>query len=124
MRRGVTVQSHRGARRLLTLLLAALFAGVFAAPAFAASDHELQFILEGRGRNPSVATIKAYILGCLPDGTRTFDDPDDSAGPWEVEVPALRGREYTNGAIHVLLMSNACAPVRPAKVIGVTVTDG
>lgn len=122
----MALQSMRGGRRLLAVVsAAAVFASVAATPAFANTDHELQFTFGGRGRNPSVATMKAYILGCLPAGTYTFGgDPGDSAGPWDVEVPAVRGHEYSNADVHRLLMSGACAPVRPAKVTGVTVTDG
>jgi hypothetical protein len=112
-------------RRILAALATAVLFASAAEPALAASDHQLQFTFGGPGRNPSVATMKHYILGCLPDGTRTFGgDPGESAGPWDVEVPAVRGHEYTNAEIRVLLLGQHCAPVRPAKVVGVVVTDG
>jgi len=116
-------QGLRG--RFLTRLSAVVLAIVLADPAFAATDHELQFAFGGRGRNPSVATMKSYILGYLPARTRTFGgDPGDSAGPWDVEVPEVNGHEYSNAEVRRLLLSAACSGVRPAKVTGVTVTDG
>ncbi len=113
-------------RDLFRAVLAAVaLTAVVAEPAFAATDHQLQFTFGGRGRNPSVATMKNYILGCLPAGTWTFGgDPGDSAGPWDVEVPAVNGHEYTNAEVRRTLLSAACSGVRPAKVTGVTVTDG
>lgn len=110
---------------LPVVLAAAVLTAALAEPAFAATDHQLQFIFGGRGRNPSVATMKNYILGCLPAGTWTFGgDPGDSAGPWDVEVPAVNGHEYSNAEVRRVLLSGACSAVRPAKVTGVTVTDG
>lgn len=54
------------------VLVAVALTVVVAEPAFAATDHQLQFTFGGRGRNPSVATMKNYILGCLPAGTWTL----------------------------------------------------
>ncbi|MBF9265776.1 hypothetical protein I4I83_15765 [Acidovorax cattleyae] len=91
--------------------------------AHAASDFQLDFTFGGQGRNPSVATMKAYIMGCLPAGSRTWGgDPADSAGPWDVEVPAVRGHEYDARTVRSLLLGRSCQPVRPAKVTDVTVT--
>ena len=65
-----------------------------------------------------------YILGCLPNGTWIWGgNPGDSAGPWTVEVPAVRNHEYSNADVRRTLLSNACSGVRPTKVQDVTVTD-
>lgn len=89
----------------------------------AASDFELNFTFGGPGRNPSVQTMKNYLMACLPAGSRTWGgDPGDSAGPWDVEVPAVRGHEYTAQVVRTLLLGRHCQPVRPAKVQDVTVT--
>ncbi|KZL19290.1 hypothetical protein PsAD2_02041 [Pseudovibrio axinellae] len=92
--------------------------------AVASSDHELNFTFGGRGRNPGVTTIYNYILGCLPNGTWIYGgNPADAAGPWTVEVPAIRNREYSNADVEHTLMGAGCAGVRPAKVVGVDVED-
>lgn len=102
-------------------------AGLTAMPinsAFAASDHELNFEFGGRGRNPGVATMHDYILGCLPNGTWIYGgNPGNATGPWTVEVPAVRGRDYSNDDVEHTLMSAGCAGVRPVKVVGVDVQD-
>jgi hypothetical protein len=98
----------------------------FALPpaAHAASDHELNFTFGGRGNNPGVVKMHHYILGCLPNKTWIWGGtPSDSAGPWDVEVPKIKNHEYTNAEVRNLLLSNACASVRPKKVQDVAVTD-
>lgn len=113
-------------RRILAAMAMAGATAVFAIPqaAYASSDHELNFEFGGRGRNPGVPKMRDYILGCLPNRTRIYGGfPAHSAGPWDVEVPAVRRHEYTNEDVERTLMSHGCSGVRPAKVQGVTVTD-
>ncbi len=109
------------------IAMLALLAGLSVMPvntAYAATDHELNFTFGGRGRNPGVTRMHDYILGCLPNRTLIQNgNPADATGPWMVEVPAIRGRDYSNADVQRTLMGPACAGVRPAKVVGVTVTD-
>ena len=59
-------------------------------------------------------------MGCLPSGSFTYGgDPADPAGPWDVEVKAVGGREPTATNVKTYLMS---CNLKPAKVINVTVT--
>lgn len=93
-------------------------------PAYAASDHVLEFRFGGRGRNPVVDTMRNYILGCLPNRTRIEgENPVAATGPWTVRVPAIQGREYSNADVERTLMSQGCARVRPIKVEGVRAWD-
>ena len=114
-------------RQHFKIAMLALLAGLSVmsvTPAFASSDHELYFTFGGRGGNPGVQTMYNYILGCLPSGTWIYGgNPADAAGPWTVEVPAIRGREYSNADVERTLMGASCAGVRPAKVVDVDVKD-
>ncbi|HTQ14631.1 MAG TPA: hypothetical protein VMH86_12225 [Rhizomicrobium sp.] len=103
------------------LVYGAVLAAALAAPAFATADHVVNFTFSGSGRHPSVKSIKEYILGCLPNKTRTFGgDPGDSAGPWDVETPAIKDRELSNDDVKLYL---SVCKIRPSRVATITVTD-
>jgi hypothetical protein len=98
------------------LLLQAL---CFAAPAFANSNWGIEFSFDNPGGRPSVATMRSYILGCVPAGSVVNAPlPGGPQGPFSLRTPAIGGHELTDSNVYNYL--NGCN-LKPASVTGIAV---
>ncbi|MCW0376231.1 hypothetical protein [Xanthomonas sacchari] len=104
-------------KRLSFLTAACLFC--CAAPALANSNWDLEFEFQNPGGRPTVATMRNYILGCVPARSVVGTPlPAGPQGPFKLTTPLVGGREVGDSALYNYL--NGCNR-KPASVTGVAV---
>ncbi|UYK80835.1 hypothetical protein NG829_00440 [Xanthomonas sacchari] len=104
-------------KRLSFLTAACLFC--CAAPALANSNWNLEFEFQNPGGRPTVATMRNYIIGCVPEGSGVGTPlPAGPRGPFQLTTPPVRGREVGDSALYNYL--NGCDR-KPASVTGIAV---
>ncbi|WP_369978120.1 hypothetical protein [Xanthomonas bundabergensis] len=92
---------------------------VLAPQARANSAWNLEFAFDGPGARPSVATLRNYILACVPARSVVNAPlPGTASGPFALTTPPINGRELTDAAVYTYL--NGCNR-KPASVTGIAV---
>lgn len=92
---------------------------VLAPPALANSAWSLEFAFDGPGARPSVATMRSYILACVPARSAVNAPlPGTASGPFALTTPPINRHELTDAAVDTYLTT---CNRKPASVTGIAV---